>query len=158
MPSIDLVILDFDGVLTDNRVYVFEDGREAVVCHRGDGWGIQLLRAAQIELLILSTETNPVVSERAKKMDINCLQGCEDKSRAVANLIADRALDPDRIVYVGNDTNDIHAMELVGHRVAPADAHIAVRSIATLVTVARGGEGVVRELADVILGDGLTGE
>ena len=154
MLSVDLVILDFDGVLTDNRVYVFQDGREAVGCHRGDGWGIGLLRAAQIELLILSTETNPVVSERAKKMNINCLQGCEDKSKAVAQLIADRGLDPNRIVYVGNDTNDIHAMELVGHRVAPADAHVSVRSIATLVTVARGGEGVVRELADFILGDG----
>ena len=128
MLSVDLVILDFDGVLTDNRVYVFQDGREAV--------------------------TNRVVSERAKKMSIDCLQGCQDKSKAVAQLIADRGFDPNRIVYVGNDTNDIQAMELVGHRVAPADAHVAVRSIATLVTVARGGEGVVRELADVILGDG----
>ena len=155
MLSVDLVILDFDGVLTDNRVYVFQDGREAVACHRGDGWGIQLLRAAQIELLILSTETNPVVSERAKKMNVDCLQGCQDKCKAVAQLIADRGLDPDRIVYVGNDTNDVQAMELVGHRVAPADAHVAVRSMATLVTVARGGEGVVRELADIILGNGL---
>ena len=158
MLSVDLVILDFDGVLTDNRVYVFQDGREAVVCHRGDGWGIELLRAAQIELLILSTETNPVVSERAKKLNIDCLQGCQDKSKAVEQLIADRGFDPNRIVYVGNDTNDIQAMELVGHRVAPADAHVSVRSIATLVTVARGGEGVVRELADVILGDELTRE
>ena len=156
MLSVDLVILDFDGVLTDNRVYVFEDGREAVGCHRGDGWGIGLLRAAQIELLILSTETNPVVSARAKKLNIDCLQGCRDKATAVAQLIADRGLDPNRIVYVGNDTNDLQAMELVGHRVAPADAHMAVRSIATLVTVARGGEGVVRELADVILGDEST--
>ena len=103
MLSVDLVILDFDGVLTDNRVYV-----------------------------------------------------CRDKATAVAQLIADRGLDPNRIVYVGNDTNDLQAMELVGHRVAPADAHMAVRSIATLVTVARGGEGVVRELADVILGDEST--
>ncbi len=89
MLSVDLVILDFDGVLTDNRVYVFQDGREAVVCHRGDGWGIELLRAAHIELLMLSTETNPVVSERAKKLNIDCLQGCQDKSKAVAQLIAD---------------------------------------------------------------------
>ena len=155
MLSVDLVILDFDGVLTDNRVYVFQDGREAVACHRGDGWGIQLLRAAQIELLILSTETNPVVSERAKKMNIDCLQGCRDKAETVAQLIADRGLDPNRIVYVGNDTNDVQAMKLVGHRVAPADAHVTVRSMATLVTVARGGEGVVRELADIILGDEL---
>ena len=131
MLSVDLVILDFDGVLTDNRVYVFQDGREAVACHRGDGWGIRLLRAAQIELLILSTETNPVVSERAKKMNIDCLQGCRDKAETVAQLIADRGLDPNRIVYV------------------------TVRSMATLVTVARGGEGVVRELADIILGDEL---
>ena len=85
--DIGLVILDFDGVLTDNRVYVMEDGREAVACHRGDGWGIGILGQAGIEVMILSTESNPVVSARATKLGIECLQGCDDKASATSGII-----------------------------------------------------------------------
>ena len=123
MPEINLLILDFDGVLTDNKVYVFEDGREAVVCHRGDGWGIRMLQSVGIEVIILSTETNAVVSARAEKLNVTCIQGCEDKASAVQTIIDTRSIGPDQIMYVGNDTNDVDAMQLVGHRVAPADAH-----------------------------------
>ena len=151
MLSVDFVILDFDGVLTDNRVYVFEDGREAVACNRADGWGIRQLREAKIEVIILSTEANPVVSMRAKKLGIECIQQCDDKKSAVVGLIEKHSLDPSRVMYVGNDTNDLEAMRLVGHRVAPADAHPVIRSIATTVVAARGGEGVVREIADALL-------
>ena len=87
MSEINLLILDFDGVLTDNKVYVFEDGREAVVCHRGDGWGIRMLQSAGIEVIILSTETNAVVSARAEKLNVTCIQGCEDKASAVQSII-----------------------------------------------------------------------
>ena len=121
MPEINLLILDFDGVLTDNKVYVFEDGREAVVCHRGDGWGIRMLQSAGIEVIILSTETNAVVSARAEKLNVTCIQGCEDKASAVQSIIDARSISVDQIMYVGNNTNDIDAMQLVGHRVAPAD-------------------------------------
>ena len=131
MPEINLLILDFDGVLTDNKVYVFEDGREAVVCHRGDGWGIRMLQSAGIEVIILSTETNAVVSARAEKLNVACIQGCEDKASAVQSII--------------------DAMKLVGHRVAPADAHPQIRAIATMVTDSSGGQGVVRELADLLV-------
>ena len=88
--DIDLVILDFDGVLTDNRVYVMEDGREAVACHRGDGWGISILGQAGIEVMILSTESNPVVSARATKLGIECLQNCNDKASATSGIIKRR--------------------------------------------------------------------
>ena len=151
MPEINLLILDFDGVLTDNKVYVFEDGREAVVCHRGDGWGIRMLQSAGIEVIILSTETNAVVSARAEKLNVACIQGCEDKASAVQSIIDARSISGDKIMYVGNDTNDIDAMKLVGHRVAPADAHPQIRTIATMVTDSSGGQGVVRELADLLV-------
>ena len=151
MPEINLLILDFDGVLTDNKVYVFEDGREAVVCHRGDGWGIRMLQSAGIEVIILSTETNAVVSARAEKLNVPCIQDCEDKASAVQSIIDARSISEDKIMYVGNDTNDIDAMQLVGHCVAPADAHPQIRAIATMVTDSSGGQGVVRELADLLV-------
>ena len=149
--NIDLLILDFDGVLTDNRVYVIQDGQEAVACHRGDGWGITLLRDAGLEVIILSTETNPVVSARAEKLSIECKQGCSDKAGATREIIEARHLDPARVMYVGNDTNDSEAMGLVGHPAAPADAHPEILRIAKTVTQANGGHGVVRELADFLL-------
>ena len=151
MPEINLLILDFDGVLTDNKVYVFEDGREAVVCHRGDGWGIRMLQSAGIEVIILSTETNAVVSARAEKLNVTCIQDCQDKASAVQSIIDARSISVDQIMYVGNDTNDIDAIKLVGHRVAPADVHPQIHAIATIVTDSFGGQGVVRELADLLV-------
>ena len=151
VPDIDLVIMEFDGVLTDNRVYVMEDGRETVACHRGDGWGIGIIREAGIEVMILSTERNPVVSARANKLGIECQQNCQDKAVATAKLIQEKGLDPARVMYVGNDTNDAEAMALVGHPAAPADAHPSILKIAKIVTQAGGGYGVVRELADLLV-------
>ena len=149
--NIDLLILDFDGVLTDNRVYVTQDGQEAVACHRGDGWGIGLLKNAGLEIIILSTETNPVVSARAKKLGVECIQGCSDKAEATREIIAKKELDFTKVMYVGNDTNDSEAMALVGHAVAPADSHPEIIEVAKTITKARGGYGVVRELADLLL-------
>ena len=149
--DIDLLILDFDGVLTDSRVYINEEGQELVACHRGDGWGVKLLKDAGIEVMILSTEKNPVVTARAEKLGIECQQNCENKARAVANIIQEKNLSPENVMYVGNDTNDAAAMILVGTPVAPADAHPSILKIAKIVTQAKGGHGVVRELADLIL-------
>ena len=149
--DIDLLILDFDGVLTDNRVYVAQNGEETVACHRGDGWGIKLLKNAGVEIIILSTETNPVVSARARKLDVECIQGCRDKAKATREIIEKKGLDSTKVMYVGNDTNDSEAMALVGHAVAPADSHPEIIEIAKTITKARGGYGVVRELADLLL-------
>jgi len=146
--DIALVLMDFDGVLTDNRVYVFQDGREAVACNRADGLACDLLRAANIELLILSTEENPIVAARARKIKVRVQQGLRDKAATVRALIAEREIAAERIMYVGNDVNDLEAMRLVGWPAAPADAHASVRAVARLVTKACGGEGVMREIAD----------
>lgn len=152
-PDLDirLVVTDFDGVMTDNRVVVFEDGSEAVVCNRADGLGCSLLRHAGIEVVVLSTETNAVVAARAAKLSIECIQACSDKRTALEEIMSIRGLEPHEVVFVGNDVNDLPAFGSAGLAVAPADAHPDVRAAAGLVVTARGGEGVLRELADRLL-------
>ena len=152
MADIDLLVTDFDGVLTDNRVTVSDDGHESVVCNRADGIGSDLLRAAGLPLLILSTETNPVVSVRGAKLGIEVVQACADKGTALSELVAGRGLDPGRVMYVGNDVNDLGALAVAGWPVVPADAHPDVVGHARLVLAAAGGAGVLRELASLLLG------
>ena len=150
--SVSFVVFDFDGVFTDNRVLVDQDGREAVFCSRADGLGLRELTRLGVGSMVLSTETNPVVSARAKKLCVECVQGVGDSKWATLRAIfAERGIDCDQVAFVGNDTNDIDAMKLVGHRVAPADAHPQIRAIATMVTDSSGGQGVVRELADLLV-------
>ncbi len=150
--SVELIVFDFDGVLTDNRVLVFDDGREAVMCNRADGLGFDCLRAAGIPTLIMSTERSPVVSARAAKLRVPVLQAVRDKGEALMSHCSTHGIDRERVMYVGNDVNDLPAMRLVGHRIAVADSNPAVMAIATHVIAARGGEGVAREIAEVLLG------
>jgi YrbI family 3-deoxy-D-manno-octulosonate 8-phosphate phosphatase len=150
-------IYDFDGVMTDNRVIVSETGEESVVCNRSDGLAIGMFRRLGIEQFILTTETNPVVQRRAAKLGLPCLGSLPDKGEALKQFANERALDLRASVYVGNDVNDLSAMQMCGMKVSPADGHISVRGIADVVTVARGGEGVIRELYDVLLGLSLIG-
>lgn len=149
--EIRLVVLDFDGVLTDDRVYVFEDGREAVVCSRSDGFGVQLLRRAGLEVLILSGETNPVVTARGGKLGVAVCQGVDDKAEVLCGLITERSLTPEQVAYVGNDVNDVECLRLAGLGAVPADAHPAAVEAADLVLSRLGGRGAVRELADLLL-------
>ncbi len=149
--SIQAVVFDFDGVFTDNRVLVFQDGSEAVLCDRGDGWGLSQLKKTGIPLLILSTERNPVVQARADKLGIPCLHGIQDKGPTLSRWFLERKLDPRQVVYVGNDANDLPCLEMVGFRVAVADAHPSVRQVADLVLDHPGGRGAIRELCDLLL-------
>jgi len=145
--DLDLIVYDFDGVMTDNRVLVDQDGREAVFCNRADGLGVGLIRGLGIAQVILSTEANPVVSARAAKLRLPVIQDCADKAEALAGLLAEKNLDPARVLFVGNDLNDLPALLLVGWPAAPADAAPEILEIARYVTRARGGCGVIRELA-----------
>lgn len=151
--DIDLIVYDFDGVMTDNRVYVNQDGMEWVACNRSDGLGVGLLRQAGFEQMILSTETNPVVSARAAKLRLEVMQGIDNKAGALRQLLERRHLKLQRVLYVGNDTNDLEAMRLVGFPVCPADAHPRIRALSKLVLSSVGGAGVVRELADHLLSE-----
>lgn len=146
----DLIVYDFDGVMTDNRTLVLQDGTEGVLVNRGDGWGVGRLRHAGFRQIILSTETNPVVAARAAKLGLEVLQGSSDKRRDLQQYCAVRGITLDHVLYVGNDVNDIEAMRLVGWPVAPSDAHPEVIALARHVTRARGGEGVIKELSELL--------
>lgn len=145
------LILDFDGVFTDNGVVVLQNGTEAVVCNRSDGLGLAKVKKAGIPVLVLSTEQNAVVSARCRKLGLECLQGLEDKGGALRKWLGERNLDPARAVYVGNDTNDLSCMEAVGCSVAVTDAHPVVLRAAHMVLSRRGGHGAIREVCDLIL-------
>ena len=106
-----LIAFDFDGVFTDNMVYVLQDGSEAVRCNRSDGIGLQKLRKLKIEMVILSTESNPVVSARAQKLNIRCFQNCEDKRKTLQNLAREIGISLDQVAFVGNDINDQACMD-----------------------------------------------
>ncbi len=150
--DLDAVVLDFDGTLTDDRVTVDQDGREAVTVHRGDGLGVAALRRAGLDVLILSTERNPVVQARARKLHVPALTGIDHKGVALAQWCADRGHALHRTAFVGNDVNDLPCFDLVGWPIAVADAHHSVRARARIVTAAPGGHGAVREVASRVLG------
>lgn len=147
---IQALILDFDGVFTDNKVIVFQDGSEAVVCDRSDGWGIAQLKSTGLPILILSTEKNPVVQARAKKLDIPCIQGSSDKWDSLRNYLSEQGIDSKNVIYVGNDLNDLPCIINVGYSIAVADAHPVVLDQVDFVLKNRGGSGAIREVCDLI--------
>jgi 3-deoxy-D-manno-octulosonate 8-phosphate phosphatase (KDO 8-P phosphatase) len=149
--DIDLIVYDFDGVMTDNRVIVLGDGTEGVMANRADGLGVDRFRTLGIPQFILSTETNPVVKARGAKLGLEVIASCKDKELALRSYCEQNGYDLQRVVYIGNDLNDLEVMKIIGFPVAPADAHPEVRAVAKVVTMSKGGEGVVKELADHII-------
>jgi YrbI family 3-deoxy-D-manno-octulosonate 8-phosphate phosphatase len=150
---VDLLVLDFDGVMTDDRVWVDQDGHESIAANRRDGLGIAALHRAGIPIVVLSTESNLVVTARCRKLKLEVIQGLADKTGTLERLIQERHLDPSHVVYLGNDINDLACFPLVGCAVAVADAHPRILSIADIVLTRRGGHGAVRELCDRIISD-----
>ncbi|WP_082462062.1 acylneuraminate cytidylyltransferase [Agromyces sp. Leaf222] len=149
--DVDAIVTDFDGVHTDDTAWVDTLGRESVRVSRSDGAGVARLRAAGIPVLILSAEANPVVARRAEKLGVECLHGVDAKGAALAEWAFARGLDLDRVAYVGNDRNDLPALELVGWPVAVRDAVPDVLAAARHVLDRAGGHGAVRELADLVI-------
>ncbi|MBF0249325.1 MAG: HAD hydrolase family protein [Alphaproteobacteria bacterium] len=149
--DIDLLVFDFDGVLTDNRVIVFQDGTEAVVCNRSDGLAFDAFRRHGLKTMIMSTEKNSVVSQRARKLQVPVIQSLSNKGQAIITFCAENAIDMCRVAFVGNDLNDLQAMEKVGFAIAPGDAHPSVKAVAHITLFAKGGYGVAREIAEDIL-------
>jgi len=149
--KIDAVVLDFDGVFTDNKVIVFQNGEEAVICDRGDGMGIGLLKKVKIPIWVISKEKNPVLKARCDKLDIDCYHGIDDKWTILKKQIDKKGFNVENVIYVGNDINDIECMENVGCGIAVSDSHDNVLKIADLVLKHNGGKGALRELSDLIL-------
>ena len=148
LESLDAIVLDFDGVLTDNKVYVGQDGKELVKCDRGDGLAFDALRKLSINVYIISTEQNSVVKARADKLKINCIHGVRDKTVALDKLCLDNGYEKSRILFIGNDLNDYLAMKACGYSACPADSHELIKKEATLVLSGFGGDGVMRELLE----------
>lgn len=147
--KIRLVAFDFDGVFTDNMVYVLQDGTEAVRCNRGDGIGLQKLTKLGLETVIISTESNPVVSARARKLKIRCLQDCQDKQAVLENITQELNISLDEVAFIGNDVNDLACLTKVGLPIVVNDAHPDVVAIARYQTRNSGGYGAVREICDL---------
>ncbi|MFE2043483.1 cytidylyltransferase domain-containing protein [Streptomyces sp. NPDC059477] len=153
--DIDAVVLDFDGTQTDDRVLIDSEGREFVAVHRGDGLGVAALRKSGLKLLVLSTEQNPVVAARARKLKVPVLHGIDRKDLALKQWCEEQGIAPERVLYVGNDVNDLPCFALVGWPVAVASAHDVVRGAARAVTSLPGGDGAIREIAGWLLGPSL---
>jgi N-acylneuraminate cytidylyltransferase len=149
--AVDAVVTDFDGVHTDDTVRVDQNGLESVTVSRSDGMGVSLLRAAGIPFLILSTEANPVVTARARKLGVDVRQAAADKAAVLREWAEDHGIPLSRVAYLGNDVNDLACLELVGWPIAVPEAHPLVLSAARVVLDTRGGDGAVRDLAERVL-------
>lgn len=151
--SVKMVVTDFDGVITDGRVWVNGDGVETVAASRADSMRIKQMRAAGIEVMILSSEVDNVVSARARKMGIQAIHGMglDGKGQVLKQILAEKNLDASEVVYLGNDFNDLPCFEVAGWAVAVADAYPEVLRAADYVLKTNGGFGALRELCDLIL-------
>ena len=144
-----LVAFDFDGVFTDNTVYVTQDGTEAVRCNRSDGLGLRKLEALNLLPIIVSTEINPVVTARGSKLGIRVIQACNDKRATLDQLVAELGIALENVAFVGNDINDLSCLSAVGLPMVVQDAHPDVLPYACYQTRALGGLGAVREICDL---------
>lgn len=150
LAGIRLLAFDFDGVFTDNTVYVSQDGVESVRCWRSDGIGLNRIRSAGVRTMILSTEVNPVVTVRANKLKTPCKQGIDDKAATILEACQDLGIDPLHVAFVGNDINDVTAFKAVGLPIAVADAYPEIFPHVLYRTAESGGHGAVREVCDLI--------
>jgi YrbI family 3-deoxy-D-manno-octulosonate 8-phosphate phosphatase len=149
--DVDAVVTDFDGVHTDDSVFVDALGTETVRVSRSDGMGVSRLRAAGIPVLILSTETNKVVAARARKLRVDVRQAVDDKAAALRAWAEEHGIPLSRIAYLGNDVNDLSCLEIVGWPVAVPEAHPLVLAASRVILSRSGGAGAVRDLADRVL-------
>jgi len=153
MPAkVALLVMDFDGVMTDDRVWVNQEGNEMVATSRADGLGLERLRKlTNLSVLVLSKETNKVVAARCKKLNLPFLQSVQDKAKTLEGLMAERGIMKEEVIYIGNDLNDLECFPLVGFAVAPASAQLEIKLRADLVLKNAGGLGAVRELCELLI-------
>lgn len=150
LATVRLIAFDFDGVFTDNTVYVSQDGVESVRCWRSDGLGLSRLHRVGVQTFIISTEDNPVVTARANKLKMACKQGVEDKAATILDVCRELEIEPTQTMFVGNDINDIPAFKSIGVPIAVADAYPEVSPHVLFRTEKPGGFGAVREICDLV--------
>lgn len=149
--NIELIAYDFDGVMTNNKVIMDQFGNESVIVNRSDGLAIAEIKKIGIKQIILSTEENPVVQKRSEKLGIFCISGLNDKKKALQKYLSNNNIDRKKVVFIGNDINDLKVMKYVGIPIGPADAHPEIKRISKVITKAKGGDGVIREFWDILI-------
>jgi len=147
---IRVLVFDFDGVFTDNRVFTFADGSEAICSWRSDGLGVAKIKKLGLPIWVISTEKNPVVGKRCDKLGIDYRQGCDNKVDVLDDLLSTTGFSLEETAFTGNDINDVECLKAVGMPIVVADAHPDVLSLARYVTERPGGKGAVREVCDLV--------
>jgi len=151
LDKIEALIFDFDGVMTDNLVYVDQNGKESVRCSRADGLAFDALRKLNKPCFIISTEKNPTVTMRANKLKIPLIQGVVNKAEVIKGLASSHNFKLKNILYVGNDLNDYYVMKICGYSACPADSHFRIKEVSDITIKKNGGDGVVRSLLEDVL-------
>ena len=144
LSELDAIFFDFDGVFTNNKVFVFEDGKEAVLCDRSDGLAINKLKSQNIPVYVMSTETNNVVLARCKKLKIEVFHGITDKKRELIKIADNNGFLLSKIMFVGNDINDLDVMKEVGFPVCVNDAHKTIKNISKVILSSNGGDAAIK--------------
>lgn len=153
IPEIKLFLTDCDGCLTDGGMYYSENGDELKKFNTRDGMGFSFLRKNGIITGIVTSESVDLNRRRAEKLKLDILEsGCKDKVAAVKRICEEKNIDIGNVCYIGDDVNDVELLKLVGYGCAPADACLQAKEAADYVTSAKGGEGVIREVVDKIIG------
>jgi 3-deoxy-D-manno-octulosonate 8-phosphate phosphatase (KDO 8-P phosphatase) len=150
LERVRFAVFDFDGVFTDNRVWVDERGEETLAFSRSDGLGLRRLEEVGVRPLIVSMEQNAIVGARAKKLRVDCEQGVDDKLAVLQERTERLGLSLEDTAYLGNDINDADCLRAVGVPVVPADAWPEVKPLALWVLSRGGGTGCVREFCDAV--------
>ena len=145
-----ILFTDFDGCLTDDRVWLNQEGEEFVAANRKDGLAVKRLKNLGIQIVITSTETNKVVLARGNKIGVEVLQGLSDKATSIEQYLNQKNLSWEDVWYIGNDVNDLGAIRKAKFSICPSDAVKAVKKEVDLKLKTKGGYGVLSELATLL--------
>ena len=146
--SIKALVMDFDGVLTNNLVLVNEMGSESVICSRDDGFALEKIKLLGISTLILSREVNEVVKQRAKKLKCDVINGENNKLKALQKWCADNQILPNNLAFIGNDLPDLESLQYAKFSFCPSDANQIAKNAAKYILRKKGGEGCIREILE----------
>lgn len=150
--AIRCVLMDVDGVLTDGVITYTSDGKELKNFHVADGMGLTVLRTQGIKTGIITGRTSSIVERRANELHMDVVQmGVRNKSEALLTICKTFHWQVAEVAYIGDDLNDLGALQLAGLAIAPANACVEVRNVADFVTTRCGGSGAVREAAEYII-------
>ena len=145
-----ILFTDFDGCLTDDRVWLNQDGEEFVAANRKDGLAVKRLKSLGIQVVITSTETNEVVSARGNKMGVEVLQGLSDKAVAIEQYLQQKNSSWEDVWYIGNDVNDLGAIKKAKFSICPSDAVKSVRKAVDQKLKTKGGYGILEEIVTML--------